>query len=167
MNLPSRLGRSFAGVGIVGLVVAGFIQSSTSTSQQAADRAIDLPTVTPIASSDLASEQVDIQKRPSEQNSTQVALEEARVAVELSQAQLAQARINLREFQAKHDTAKILSAQGKVSRERAAAAKAAYNLAQLQHRSASIGLQDSQAQLIAAKAKVSRLECQAHSATEM
>jgi hypothetical protein len=181
MNLPSRLGQSIAGVGIVGLAVAGFMMHSPTSNSQRAGLAIghspsvatDVPTVTPIVSSELASDlsttaEVAVkQKQPARLNSAQIALKEAQVAVSLSQAQLAQARINLREFQAKHDTAKILSAQGKVNRQAATTAKAAYNLAQLQHRSAAIGLQGSQAQLIAAKAQVSRLGCKANRATEL
>jgi hypothetical protein len=136
----------------------------------------DLPTVTPIAIGDPASERVDLnttagvattQQQPVRLNSAQIALKEAQVAVSLSQAQLAQARINLSEFQAKHDSAKILSAQGKVSRKQADLAVAAYKLSQLQHSSASIGLQDSQTQLIAAKAEVSRLGCKANTVNQM
>jgi hypothetical protein len=196
VNVPLRLGRSIAGFGIVGLVVAEFIHLPTSNSQQVVrvasplgNRTIgqsprcgggrgyananDLPLVPTIVSSDPTSERfrqaeapptdlnttagVAVKEEPPVQlNCAQIALKEAQVAVSLSQSQLAQARINLREFQAKHDSAKILSAQGKVSRQEADTAKAAYELAQLQHSSAAIGLQDSQAQLIAAKSEVSK-----------
>jgi hypothetical protein len=167
MNLPLRLGQSIAGLGIVGLVVAGFIYLPTSNSQST-DRT-NVPIVPPMVSSDpdlgtTAGEAV--KQQPVRPNSTQITLKEAQVAVDLSQAQLAQARINLAKFQAKHDNAKILAAQGKVSRQAAATAKAAYKLAQLQHSSAAIGLQASQAQLIAAKAEVSKLG-KANSGTEM
>jgi hypothetical protein len=189
MNLPSRLGQSFvkrglcaiAGVGIVGLAVAGLIMHSPTSNSQRAGRAtghsprfaIDLPIVTPIVSSDLASDlstTTEVAVKPNQTgrlNSAQNALKEAQVAVSLSQAQLDQARINLREFQAKHDTAKILLAQGKVNRQAAATAKAAYNLAQLQHRSAAIGLKESQAQLIAARSEVNKLGRKANSANEL
>ncbi|WP_310411026.1 hypothetical protein [Chamaesiphon sp. OTE_8_metabat_110] len=164
MNVLLRLGRSFAGFGIVGLVVAGFIHLPASNSQQVR---IDLPLVPPIVSSDLTSEpdtstttRVALKEnQPVRLNSAQIAIREAQVAVSLSQAQLAQARVNLSEFQAKHDRVKILSAQGKVSRKQTDLAVAAYKLAQLQHSSAAIGLQESTAQLIAAKAEVSKSGC--------
>jgi Iron/manganese superoxide dismutases, alpha-hairpin domain len=135
-----------------------------------------IPILTPIVSSDPASELADFsttagvattEQQPVRLNSAQSALKEAQVAVSLSQAQLVQARINLIEFQAKHDSAKILSAQGKVSRKQADLALAAYKLAQLQHSSASIGLRDSKTQLIAAKAEVSRLGCKASAVNQM
>lgn len=174
MNLPLKLGRlgkahasrSIAGVGIVGLVVAGLFNLPISSQQ--VDRTIELPILTPIVSSDLTSEQVDVkEKQPVRLSSAQIALKDAQVTVSLSQAQLAQARINLSEFQAKHNNVKILSAQGKVNRKQADLAVAAYKLAQLQHSSASIGLQDSQAQLIAAKAEVSKLGCKANTLKQM
>jgi hypothetical protein len=137
----------------------------------------DLPTVTPSAIGDPALERTDlstttagvatIEQQPVRHDSAQIALKEAQVAVSLSQAQLVQARINLSEFQAKHDSAKILSAQGKVSRKQADLALAAYKLAQLQHSSASIGLRDSKTQLMAAKAEVSRLGCKASAVNQM
>jgi hypothetical protein len=203
MNLPSKLGRSFAfakrlvGVGvslplgtasrsrsvskrreekrklypivgfsIVGLVIAGSSQLQISNSQSV-DRTIELPIATPIISSDATSEQVDVKEQPVRLNSAQIALKEAKVAVSLSQAQLAQARINLIEFQAKHNKVKILSAQGKVSRKQADLAVASYKLAQLQHSSAAIGLQDSKTQLIAAKAEVRSPGCKASDVNQM
>ncbi len=196
MKLPLRLGQSFAfakhlvgvasrreekrglcpiaGFGIVGLIVAG-LHLPASNSQQVV-RPIELPLVPPIASSDSTGARLDLstiagvavnQEPPVRLNSTQIALKQAKVAVSLSQAQLAQARKNLIEFQAKHNTAKILSEQGKVSRQQAALAVAAYKLAQLQHSSAAIGLRESQAQLIAARSEVIRLGCKANSVTEM
>jgi hypothetical protein len=141
-------------------------QRSTRSSQQDVDRSIELPLVVPIVSSELASDRSDRtttarvaaqQQQPSPLQSAHVTLKEAKVAVKLSQVQLAQARINLTEFRAKHHSTKTLSAQGKVSRQQADNAKAAYELAQLQHKSASIGLQESQAQLVAAQAEVSKL----------
>jgi multidrug resistance efflux pump len=167
VNLSSKLGRTFAGIGIVGLVVAGFMHLPTSNSQSV-DRTNDLPLVPPIVSSDPTSAQAALeQKQPVQLNSAQITLKQAEVAVSLSQAQLAQARINLAEFTAKHNSAKILSAQGKVSRKEADLALASYKLAQLQHSSASIGLQDSKTQLIAAKAQVSKLGCQSNSGTDL
>lgn len=190
MKLPLRLGRSFAfakrlpaqkrglcpiaGFGIAGLIVAG-LHLPTSNSQQVV-RSIELPLVPPIVSSDSTWARLDFstttgvavnQEPPARLNSTRSALKQAKVAVSLSQTQLAQARKNLIEFQAKHETAKILSEQGKVSRQQAALAVAAYKLAQLQHDSAAIGVRASQAQLIAARSKVSRLGCKANSVTEM
>jgi hypothetical protein len=159
--------RTFARVGIVGLLVVGLMHLSTANSQSV-DRAIELPRVPPIVSSEIASAPADVQQAPPARlNSARIALEDAKVAVSLSQAQLAQARMNLREFQAKHDKAKILAAQGKVTRKQADLAVTAYKLAQLQHTSASIGLRESQAQLIAAKAEVSKLGCKSNSVTAM
>ena len=184
MNLLSKLSRvgkattaaptrTFAGVGIVGLVVAGFIHLPISNSQSVVrvaspwNHKIDLPLVPPIVSTDPTSQQVDLnQKQPVRLNAAQIALKQAKVAVSLSQAQLAQARINLTEFTAKHNKTKILSAQGKVDRKQADLALASYKLAQLQHSSASIGLQDSTAQVIAAKAEVSKRGCKPNSGTE-
>jgi multidrug resistance efflux pump len=167
VNLPSKLGQAFAGVGIVGLVVSGFMYLPASNSQSV-DRANNLPLVPPIVSSDPASEQADLkQKPPIRLNAAQITLKQAEVAVSLSQAQLAQARINLTEFTAQHNSAKILSAQGKVSRKQADLALASHKLAQLQHRAAAIGLQDSKTQLIAAKAEVSRLGCKSDSVADM
>jgi hypothetical protein len=182
--------RKIARVGVIGLAIAGSIHSQTSNSQQAVRGAsqpenqamghsprlsIDLPIVTPVVSVDPTSERavstttgVDArEKQTAPLQSARANLKEAQVAVSLSQAQLAQARINLSEFQAQHDTTKILSQQGKVSRQAAATAQAAYKLAQLQHRSASIGLQESQAQLVAAKAEVSKLGCKANPVTRI
>jgi hypothetical protein len=151
-----RLGRSYAsrsiaGSGVVGLAVAGVIGLSISDSQQAVritsplgNQAIDLPIVAPIVSSDPTSVRL---------NSTQIALKEAKIAVSRSQAQLVQSQINLIEFQAKHNNAKILYRQGKVSRQQVDSSKSAHKLMQVLHSSASIGLQESIAQLIATKAK--------------
>jgi hypothetical protein len=191
VNLPSKLWRlgkahaaaeaaaaptrTIAGFGIVGLVVAGFIHLPTSNSQHVG-RKIDLPLLPPIVSSDSTSEQSDLsttvgvdlkQKQPVRLNSVQIILKEAKVAVSLSQAHLAQARINLTESTAKHNKTKILSAQGRVSRKQADLALASYQLAQLQHSSASIGLQDSTAQLIAARSELSKSRCKPNSGTEM
>jgi hypothetical protein len=148
----------------------------SSRSPQVVDRSIELPLVAPIVSSDLTSDRSDRtttakvsakKQQPSPLQSAHITLKEAKVAVQLSQAQLAQARINLIEFRAKHNSTKLLSAQGKVSRQHADTAKAAYELAQLQHKSASIGLQESQAQLIAAKAEVSKLGRKANPVRQM
>ena len=183
MNLSSKLWRTYAkrglrpiaGVGIIGLVVAGFMHLPTSR-RQSVDRTIHLPLVPPIVSGDPTSAQVDLrttvgvdvtEKQPVRLNSAQITLKQAEVAVSLSQAQLAQARINLTEFTAKHNSTKILSAQGKVDRKEADLALASYKLAHLQHSAASIGLQDSKTQLIAAKNKVSKLGCKSNSGTEM
>jgi hypothetical protein len=127
--------------------------------------AIELPMIAPIVSSDSTSDRSDRttagvtakKQQPSPLQSAHAALKQAKVAVKLSQVHLAQARTNLIEFRAKHNNAKVLSAQGKVSRQHVDNAKAAHQLAQSQHKSASIGLQESQAQLIAAQAEVSKL----------
>jgi hypothetical protein len=175
VNLSSKLWRTYAkrglrpitGVGIVGLVVAGLMHLPASNSQSV-DRTNDLPLVPPIVSSDRTPEQADLkQKQPVRLNAAQITLKQAEVAVALSQAQLAQARINLTEFTAKHNSAKILSAQGKVDRKQADLALASYKLVQLQHRAASIGLQDTTAQLIAAKAEVSKLGCKSNALAKM
>jgi hypothetical protein len=124
------------------------------------------PVVDSIVSTESTSDRVNLSTtarleinddRPIPLQSAHITLKEAQVAVALSQAHLDIARINLIEFQAKHDRHKILSQQGKVSRQQLDTAKAAYVLAQSQHRSALIGLQESTAQLVAAKAEVSRL----------
>jgi hypothetical protein len=171
MSLPLKLWRlgkrSRAGFGIVGLVVAGLIYLPTSNSQQVG-RKIDLPILPPIVSSDPTSKQADLnQNQPVRLNAAQITLKQAKVAVSLSQAQLAQARINLIEFTAEHNKTKILSAQGKVDRKQADLALASYKLAQLQHSSAAIGLQETTAQLIAAKAEVSKRGCKPNSVTEL
>jgi hypothetical protein len=175
VNLPSKLWRTYAkrglrpiaGVGIVGLVMAGFMDSPASNSQSV-NRTHDLPLLPPIVSSDPTSKPADLkQQQPVRLNSAQITLKQAEVAVSLSQAQLAQAQINLTEFTAKHNSAKILSAQGKVDRKQADLALASYQLVQLQHRAAAIGLQDTTAQLIAAKAEVSKLGCKPNSIAEM
>ena len=142
------------------VAITGFIYLPASNSQSVG-RESDLPLVPPSVSSDPTSEQ------PVRLNAAQITLKQAKVAVSLSQAQLAQARINLTEFTAKHNSAKILSAQGKVSRQQADLALASYKLGQLQHSAASIGLQETTAQLIAAKAEVSKLGCKSNSVTEM
>ncbi len=136
-----------------------------------ADRTIALPLVAPtIVSSESTAVATAVgveDERPVRLDSARIALREARVAVTLSQAQLAQARMNLIEFQAKHNQAKILSAQGKISRQQADTAKAAYELAKLQHSSATIGLQESMTQLVAAKAEVGKLGRKANPGTPM
>jgi hypothetical protein len=191
VNVPLKLWRSiakrglrpFAGLGIVGLVTIGAIHLPTSNSQQVervasplGNRTIDLPIVKPTVSVETISERADLitpagvdvkEKPPVKLNSAQIAFKEARVAVSLSQAQLAQARMNLCEFKAKHDKAKILAAQGKVSRKQADLAVASYKLAQLQHNSAAIGLRDSHTQLIAAKAEVRSLGHKANTVKPM
>jgi hypothetical protein len=165
-KLPVSL---WAGLGTALLVAIGMVDLGiyrSTRSLQVADLAIDLPLVTPIVSRDSTSDRGDLsttagvtanKQQPIPLQSAHINLKEAKVAVTLSQARLAQARTNLIEFQAKHDNAKILSEQGKVSRHHADTAKAAYKLAQSQHSSASIGLQTSQAQLIAAQAEVNKL----------
>jgi hypothetical protein len=176
--LPAKIPVSIlAGLGSGLVFVSMFdlgIERSTR-SPQVAERTALLPLVVPIVSIE-TSDPGDLrttagvattQQQPVRLNSAQIALKDAKVAVSLSQAQLAQARINLSEFQAKHDKAKVLSAQGKVSRKQADLAVAAYKLAQLQHSSAAIGLRDSQTQLIAAKAEVSKLCRKANTVNQM
>jgi hypothetical protein len=175
-KLPVSL---WAGLGtglliVISMVDLGIYRSTRSS--QVADLAIDLPLVTPIVSSKSTSDRGNLsttaevaaqQQPPIPLQSAHVNLKEAKVAVTLSQARLAQAQTNLSEFRAKHGNAKILSAQGKVSRQHADTAKAAYQLAQSQHHSASIGLQASQAQLIVAQAEVSRLGRKTNSVNQM
>jgi hypothetical protein len=167
-----------AGLGTV-LLVTSISDSSVVQSilvHPVADKTMVLPLVTPLVSNEPVSDREDLNTnigvttkadRPIQLNSAQIALKEAKVAVSLSQAQLDRARINLIEFQAKHNNAKISAAQGKVSRQHTDTAKAAYKLAQLQHSSAAIGLQESTAQLIAAKAEVSRLGSKANATNQM
>jgi hypothetical protein len=171
VSILAGLGSSLLAIGIS---ESDLVRSSRSP--QVVDRSIELPLVTPIVSSELTSDRSDRnitarvaakKQQPSPLQSAHVNLKEAKVAVKLSQAQLAQARINLIEFRAKHNRTKILSAQGKVSRQQADTAKAAYELAQLQHKSASIGLQESQVQLVAAKAEVSKLGRKANPVKQM
>ena len=175
---PKRLVSILAGLGsgLIFVSISNLGIDRSTRIPQVAERTVLLPLVAPLLSSELTSHRGDLstsagiattEQQPVRLNSAQIALKEAQVAVSLSQAQLAQARINLSEFQAKHDSAKILSQQSKVSRQEADTAKAAYKLAQLQHSSAAIGLQDSQAQLIAAKAEVSRLGCKANTIKQM
>jgi Outer membrane efflux protein len=175
MHLPLILGRSIVGVGIAGLGIVGASQLPTSNGQQV-DRAVELPLVAPIVSSELTSDrgernttvELTAQQRPPTQlHSARIAFKEAKVAVALSQAQLVQARANLSEFQAKHDNTKILARQGKTSRQQLDTTRAAIELARSQHHAATIGLQAARSQLIAAKAEVSKLGCKANSTTEM
>jgi hypothetical protein len=65
-----------------------------------------------------------------------------------------------------YHNAKVLSAQGKVSRQQLDTAKTAHELAKLQHSSASIGLQECTTQLVAAKAEVRRLKREANTLTQ-
>ncbi len=154
--------RAIAGLGVVRLVIAGAIGLSTSNG----NRIVDLPIVPPTVSSDPTSERLDLsttagvdvkEDRQVRLHPTQIAVKEAGVAVSRSQAQLVQSRINSTKFQSKHNNTKILHRQGKVSRQQLNTAKSAHKLMQLQQSSASIGLQESQAQLIAAKAEVIKL----------
>ena len=162
------------GVGLIAVSISGSSEAQSNCVRRA-DGTILLPLIAPIVSSDSASERADFssagvatkEQQQVRLNSAQIVLKQAKVAVALSQVQLAQARINLVEFQAKHNSAKILSAQGKVSRQQAALVVAAYKLAQLQHGFASIGLQESQAQLVAANTKVSKLGGKANTQAEM
>jgi hypothetical protein len=165
------------GVGLIVVSISGSCDAqATCTRRQVVGRSIALPLVAPIVSSESTSDggdlsttaQIDVKNdRSAQLNSAQIALKEAQVAVSLSQAQLAQARINLIEFRAKHNSAKILSQQAKVSRQQADTAKAAYELAQLQHSSALTGLQECTAQLVAAKAEVRRLGRKTNTETQM
>jgi hypothetical protein len=191
LTLPVSI---LAGIGssLIVVSISEFDLVRSSRSPQVADRSIgqsprfcagrrfananELPLVAPIVSSDSTSDRSDLsttaevtakKQQPSPLQSAHVALKQAKVAVTLSQAQLAQARTNLIEFRAKHNSTKILSAQGKVSRQHADKAKAAYQLAQSQHKSASIGLQESQTQLIAAQAEVSKLGRKANAVKQM
>jgi hypothetical protein len=163
-------------VSIANLGIDSRLRQRSTRSPQVAARSIELPLVTPIVSSESTSDRGDLsttarvaaqKQQPSPLPSAHVNLKEAKVAVKLSQAQLAQARINLIEFRAKHNSTKILSAQGKVSRQHVDKTKAADRLAQLQHNTASIGLQESQAQLIAAQAEVSKLGRKANPVRQM
>jgi hypothetical protein len=167
-----------AGLG-ASLLVVGISDSCVTSTRVPAvsDRAMVVPLVAPtIVSSESTADRADLStgagtdgedKQPIRLNPAQIAFKEAKLAVSLSKAQLVQARINLIEFQAKHNNAKILSEQGKLSRKHADTAKTAYELAQLQHSSASIGLQKSTTQLIAAKAEIFKLGRKANNATEM
>jgi hypothetical protein len=163
------------GVGSIVVSISGSCDAQSICFRQVADRSM-LPLVAPIASSKSISDGGDLSTtagidvkndRSARLNSAQIALKEAQVAVSLSQAHLAQARINLIEFRAKHNSAKILSQQDKVSRQQADTAKAAYELAQLQHSSALTGLQECTAQLVAAKAEFRRLGRKADTEIEM
>jgi hypothetical protein len=78
----------------------------------------------------------------------QVAVENAKAAVILSQAQLLQSQTNLIEFQSQYDTAKILFQESTASHQQLDAAKTAYNLAQVQKDAAIIGVRESSTQLI-------------------
>ena len=158
----------FAGLGIslVFISIANLGVDRSISVAPVANRTLDLPTLAPIVSSESTANPADLsttakvatkEQQPVRINSAQIALSEARVAVALSQVQLDRARTNLIEFQAHHNSAKILSEQGKVSRQRLDTAKAAHELAKLQHSSASLGLQESTAQLFASKAEVCRL----------
>jgi hypothetical protein len=172
------------GVGSFLVSISGASDAQATSARKVVDRAIGQsphfanvqPVVGSIVSTESTSDRVNLSTtarleinddRPIPLQSAQITLKEAQVAVALSQAHLDIARINLIEFQAKHDSHKILSQQGKVSRQQLDTAKAAYALAQSQHRSASIGLQESTAQLVAAKAEVSRLGRKANAELQM
>jgi hypothetical protein len=156
------------GVGILIVSTSDSCVVRSTRAPQVADRPIDLPLVAPTIVNSESTAAVEVEdEQPIRLNSARIALKEARVAVSLSQAQLAQARINLIEFQAKHNKAKILSAQGKISRQHLDTAKAAYELAKLQHSSATIGLKESMTQLVAAKAEVYRIARKANPGATM
>jgi hypothetical protein len=78
-------------------------------------------------------------------------LQAAQVAFSLSQTHLVQADTNLQKFQADYSRYKTLASQGKVTDKQLQAAKAAYDLAQLQKSSALEGLQHAQSQLAAVR----------------
>lgn len=164
------------GVGSLFISISSVSDAEATSARQVADRAIGQPVVASIVSSASTADRGNLstaarvetnEDRPAPLQPAHVTLKEAQVAVALSQAHLAQARINLIEFQAKHDDSKILSQQGKVSRQQLDTAKAAYTLAQSQHRSALIGLQECTAQLVAAKAEVSKLGRKANTEAQM
>jgi transposase InsO family protein len=163
------------GVGSLFISISSSYDARSTYAPKVAERAIVQP-VASIGSSKSTADRVNLSTTTREQiradrsvpfQSAHVTLKEARVAVALSQAHVAQARINLIEFQAKHDNSKILSQQGKFSSQQLDTAKAAYALAQSQHRSALIGLQECTAQLVAAKAEVSRLGRKANTSAQM
>jgi hypothetical protein len=162
------------GVGLIAVSISGSSDAQSNCVRQA-NRAILLPLVAPIVSSDPTSDRGDLSTtagvavkndRLVRLNSAQVTLKEAQVAVSLSQAQLTQARINLSEFQTKYNSAKILSEQGKISRQQLSTAKSAYDLGQAQQSSALIGVEECTTQLVAAKAEVRRLRREANTAIE-
>ena len=153
-----------AGLGVSLTVVGISGCDAQSNSVRQAQQPIALPFVAPIVSTEPVSDtqgnttELEVKDaRPVPLQSARVNLKEAQLAVALSQTHLAQARINLIEFQAKHHSTKILSQQGKVSRQQVDTAKAAHQLAQLQHSAAQMEVQACIAQLVAAKAEVSRL----------
>jgi membrane fusion protein, multidrug efflux system len=162
------------GFGLIFVSISGSCDANSNCVSQA-NRAIVLPLVAPTVSSEPTSEQGDLSTtrvavkddRPVPLQSAHVTLKEAQLAVSLSQTQLAQARINLIEFQAKYDSVKILSQQDRVSRQQLDTARAAIELAQLQHSLALMDVQECTAQLVAAKAEVSRLGRKANTTAEM
>ncbi len=170
------------GAGLIAVSISGSSDAQSNCVRQAVriasplgNRAIVLPLVAPIASSDSTSDRGDLSTTAGVEvqnarlvrlNSAQVTLKEAQVALSLSQAQLTQARINLSEFQAKYNSAKILSEQGQVSRQQLGIAKSAYDLGQAQQSSALIGVEECTTQLVAAKAEVRRLRREANAAIE-
>jgi phage-related tail protein len=74
-------------------------------------------------------------------------IQESKVALARSQAQLMQANTNLQEFRSAYDRYNTLVLQGKANHQQLETATSAYNLAQLQKSAAIKGLQHSKAQL--------------------
>jgi hypothetical protein len=92
----------------------------------------------------------------------QYSIEEAEIAVALSQAQLIQANINLQEFHYDYKRYSALALRGKVTKQQLVTATSAFNLAQLQKSSAIKGLQDSKAQLNSARKAKEPIEISAN-----
>jgi hypothetical protein len=103
---------------------------------------------------------VEVKDRKSAIEAERLTIENARVAVALSQAQLLQSQTNLIEFQSEYDLFKTLFEKGTVSRQQLDAAKAAYELAQVQKSHALIGVRESSTQLVAAKGEVAKTRAQ-------
>lgn len=78
-------------------------------------------------------------------------VQDAQVALSLSQVHLAQANTNLQKFQSDYSHHKTLASQDKVTPKQLQAAKTAYDLAQLQKSSALKGLQQAQVQVAAVR----------------
>jgi hypothetical protein len=81
----------------------------------------------------------------------QYSIEEAEIALALSQAQLIQANINLQGFHYDYKRYSALALRDKVTQQQLVAFASAFNLAQLQKSSAIKGLQDSKTQLNSAR----------------
>jgi hypothetical protein len=93
----------------------------------------------------------------------QAALEDAKVALALSQADVEQADINIQTFKTEYDRHQELHKRGDIDRQKLATAKKAYDFAQHQKSYALHGLKQAKIQLAAAEIGVEKARSQSRS----